>query len=258
MDTQTIEREFKSTVCEAVGLVQQGRERYQVATPFMFDDGDHLTIVLKHEQGGWILSDEGNTFMRLTYQMPEQSFRGGTRQKIITNTLSMFAVEERDGELITHVPEHRYGDALYNYIQAILKISDVSFLSREQVRSTFNDDLRDLLRSIMSDERLVANWSDPEHDPKGNYSADYRINGTKPLLVFALTNDQRVSEATVNLLQYEKWGLNFQSLGIFEDQVQINRKTLVKFSNVAGKQFSGLETERDRVISYIHEATRAA
>ncbi len=256
MDTQTVEREFKSTVCEAVTLIHQGRERYRVATPFMFDDGDHLAIVLKNEMGKWILSDEGSTLMRLTYHIKEQSFHSGTRQKLISNTLSVFDVENRDGELISYIPEQRYGDVLYSYIQAILKISDISFLSREQIRSTFNEDLRELLNYV-TEGKLIPDWFDAEHDPKQDYTADFRIEGVKPILVFALNNDQRVSEATVNLLQYEKWGLEFQSLGIFEDQEQINRKTLAKFSNVSGKQFSSLNAATDRVRNYLQEATKA-
>ena len=26
-------------------------------TPFMFDDGDHLAVVLKQDTGSWVLSD---------------------------------------------------------------------------------------------------------------------------------------------------------------------------------------------------------
>ena len=51
-----------------------------VFTPFRFDDGDHITIVLKKkEQAGWVLSDEGHTYMHLTYDISEKKLFSGTR-----------------------------------------------------------------------------------------------------------------------------------------------------------------------------------
>ena len=36
-------------------------------------------------------------------------------------------------EAISTVPDRRYGDALYSFVQALLKITGVSYLSRERV-----------------------------------------------------------------------------------------------------------------------------
>lgn len=144
MSINTIERDFKAKVCEKVQLAPEGLERRRVFTPFMFDDGDHLSIVLKKDGAGWILSDEGNTYMRLTYDMDEQDLREGKRHAIIANALSLFDVEDRDGELVIRVRGGMYGDALFSFVQAILKIADVSYLTNEGVRSTFMDDFRGL------------------------------------------------------------------------------------------------------------------
>ena len=142
MDLQGIERDFKTKVCERLCLEPQGIHRYRVSTPFMFDDGDHLVIVLKREDDRWILSDEGHTFMHLTYSMDEADLYRGTRQSIISSVLSAFFVDDREGELMIPIENGGYGDALYSFVQAILKISDVTYLSRERVRSTFMDDFR--------------------------------------------------------------------------------------------------------------------
>ena len=101
----------------------------------MFDDGDHLSIVLKKDGDGWILSDEGNTYMRLTYDMDEQSLREGKPHAIISSALSLFNVEDRDGELVIRVRDGMYGDALFSFVQAILKIADVAYLANERVQS---------------------------------------------------------------------------------------------------------------------------
>ncbi len=107
----------------SVTVEAAGRERYRVFTPFHFNDGDHLVMVLRRENGHWLLSDEGHTYMHLTYEMDEKSLHQGTRQAIITNALSAFSVEDREGELRAVIPDERYGDTLFDFIQAILCIA---------------------------------------------------------------------------------------------------------------------------------------
>ena len=254
MSIASIESDFHEKVSAKVQLVAEGIGCYRVMTPFLFDDGDHLAIILKQEGSRWILSDEAHTYMHLSYDIDEESLHSGTRQKIISNTLSTFEVEDRNGELILPVPDERYGDALYSFVQALLKISDVSFLSRERVRSAFMDDFRLLMRESVPESRMEFDWSDSERDPKQVYTVDCRINGMpRPVFVHALDTNTKTRDATIALHEFERWETPYRSLAIFEDQESIGRKVLARFSDVCEKQFSSIPANRERIARYLKE-----
>ena len=254
MPVETIERDFHEKVSEKVQLVAEEVGRFRVFTPFLFEDGDHLVIVLKKEGSTWVLSDEAHTYMHLSYDIDEKDLHRGTRQTLISNALSTFRIEDRDGELVLKVPDERFGDALYSFVQALLRISNVSYLSRERIRSAFMDDFRKLLSEAVPKERRTFSWSDPKHDPQRMYTVDCRINGMpRPLFVHALVGDGRTRDATIALHQFKTWGIQFRSLAIFEDQESISRNVLARFSNVCEKQYPSLVADRHEIVQFLDE-----
>ena len=260
MSVEAITKEFRQKVCDQVRIETEGVNRFRVFTPFLFEDGDHLSIVLKLEKGEWEISDEGHTLMHLTYDLDEKDLRSGSRQKIISNTLSAFTVDERDGELVITISDEQYGDALFSFVQALLKIADVSYLSRERVRSTFMEDFTEFVSANLPVDRVQFDWHVPKNDPEGKYTVDCVIetDTAPPIFIFALSNDDKVRETIINLLMFEKWGVPFRSIGIFEDQEEINRKVLAKFSDVCEKQFSNLPGNKDRILKYVRESAGLA
>ena len=119
-----IECDFREKVSDDVRLIAEGTGRYQVFAPFCFNDGDHLTILLKQDGTRWFLSDEAHTYMRISFDIDVQELLRGPRQKIIAKTLAEYGIEDRDGELLLEPSDEQYGDALNSFIQALLTITE--------------------------------------------------------------------------------------------------------------------------------------
>ncbi len=254
MNIQLLEREFKEKVSDQVRIVPEGLDRYIVLQPFMFDDGDHFVVILRKTEHGWVLTDEGHTLMHVQYD--ELNLQSPTRSKIIESTLSAFSMERIDGELKLSVPDERFGDALFSYLQGLNKISDIEFLRVERARSAFLEDVRALMEEMIPEDRRQFDYHDPRHDPDRNYVIDCRINGiTRPNFVFFVQSNEKCLHATIVCQLYENRGIEFRATGIFEDQTDINRRAVAQFSDVAYKQFSSLGSA-NRMKEYFEEVLR--
>ena len=130
MTIETLEHELRRSISEKFRLVTEGAGRYRVSTPFVLEDGDHLVIVLKNEGARWMLSDEGHTCMHLADHMDARDRQRGTRRTLVAKALERFRIQDRDGELLLHVPDGRLGDALYAFVHGLLTVSALAYLDR--------------------------------------------------------------------------------------------------------------------------------
>ncbi|MGE3536083.1 MAG: DUF1828 domain-containing protein [Candidatus Tectimicrobiota bacterium] len=257
MDVPSLENTFRQQMNESIRLVADGPGRYRIAVPLTFDDGDYLIIVLKQLRNQWVLSDEGHTYMHLSYNIDASRLLYGTRRQIIVKTLRMFQVQEHGGELILPIDYDDYAEALWSVVQALLKIIDIAYLSQERARSTFLEDFQAFFEEMVAPERRIFAWYDAAHDPEKRYVVDCRINGVKrPLFIYALTNDDRVRDATIGIAHFVREGFTFYSVGIFEDQMLINRRVLARFTDICDRQFPNLSSSRGLIEKFFTDALR--
>ena len=135
MTGERMGQEFQEQIAAKIRLAAEGPDRFRVFTPFAFDDGDHLAVVLRKEDARWVLSDEGHTYMHLAEDSDEPDPRKKTRERIMSNALSASGIEDRDGELILTVRDARWADALYSYLQGLIRVASAWYAFREQVKS---------------------------------------------------------------------------------------------------------------------------
>lgn len=252
MTIESIQAAFRERVAEQIRVQPEGLDRFRVFTPFQFPDGDNLAIVLQRIGSQWVLSDEGHTLMHLSYSVDDADLTRGGRAELIDDAVKSFRLLEASGALSLAVPDQAFGESLFDYVQALLKIADVTFLSRERVQTTFLEDLRNLVVKTAPADRTKAAWHEPKLDPEAKYEVDYRIEGKRqPVFVFALQNDDKVRDATITLQQFEGWQVAGTSIGIHEDQQTITRKVLARFTDHVDRQFSSLTGNEERIAAYI-------
>lgn len=234
MNERKLRRSLAESCEGAIRFRKEGRDRFRVLTPFQYSDGDHLVIVLKRDGDRWCLSDEAHSFMSLSYRMNLNTLDGGPRREFLDRTKRRFDILEWDGALVKLIDLETFSVELLEFAQALVQISDIDYLRRDRVQSTFRSDLKRFIVNTAGDDHVDVNWHDAEHDVDGRYPADYRIhNGGRPLFLFALTTDNTTRDATISLLKYDSWGLDFVAGGIFEERQKVTDKAISRFTDSA-------------------------
>ena len=258
MNLNAIQDSFQLTVSKSVQISPEGIDRYQIFTPFHFDDGDHFVIILKkNAQGNWIITDEGHTYMHMSYNMNLSSLNRGKHNQIIESALEKHNIQEQEGKIFADVKSlANAGNVFYSFVQCLINITDVSYLSRERTDSSaFIKDFKAFISKTIDDPaRFEFEYIDRRRDPDGKYPVDCRVNGMScPLFLYAINNDDKCRDTTISILQFQRWEQPFLTLGIFEDQEQIIRKVLARFTDVCDRQFSSLATNKERIRNFLAE-----
>lgn len=254
MKEKIITEKLKTAVGSQLDLRPEGSDRFYVSTPFRYEDGDHLEIYLKVNNGRVFFTDEGLTMMKLSYDVPEYDKAG--RNKIIERILTTEHVANSEGILSLETNEGNLGPAFLSFIEAILRVSDISFLKREIVKSIFMDEFRAFIEQSVEKRHMFFDRSFSEIDPNGTYPIDCVVqNGAKPLFMFAVTTDDKCKDATITIHHYERHHFDFRSMAVFEDQETISRTVLARLTDVCDRQFSNLPGNKDRILEHILQVT---
>ncbi len=80
---------------------------------------------------------------------------------------------------------------------------------------------------------------------------DCYIKSDISLFIFGPYNNDKCRDSTITCLTYEKWGIPFTSIAIFENQEDINKRVLARFSDVIEKQYSSLTSAKERLPDYL-------
>ncbi len=120
-------------------ILRQVKDWIEITTPYLDRHNDYLQIYAKHQNGGYILTDDGYVLEDL-----EQSgckLESAKRQALLKITLNGFGVQANEGRLEIHASRDNFALRKHNLIQAMLAVNDLFYLAVPMVASLFYEDV---------------------------------------------------------------------------------------------------------------------
>ncbi len=129
------------------------RDWVEITTPFLDRHNDNLQIYAKSSNGGYVLSDDGQTIRDL--EMSGCTIDTPKRKAILQTTLNGFGVGIENGVITTFAKTNTFPFRKHAILQAMLAVNDLFYLSSATVRNLFREDVQHWLE--MNDVRFVPN-----------------------------------------------------------------------------------------------------
>ena len=248
IDFTRLEKQLCERLCANVSIYRRDDGVLMLDSPFTFPDGDRYPIYLSESKvGGVTLSDRGHTLMHISYEYDVDTLYDGPRASLREQIVRESGIQEHDGAFAITVSPHQVADAVFVLGQALKKIYDLTFLSRDRVVSTFYDDLKSMLFTMVDEDKVEADYI-PTEIPNGiNYPVDYRLEGRSgtPVFLYGVPGRDKARLTTIMLSHFLLHELAFESVIVYADQQDIPRLDLARLTNVAGTAVSSLEAEKD-------------
>lgn len=236
--------------CANVQIHHRNNGKIMLQTPFSYPDGDQYALYLSEtETGGVRISDGGHTLMHLSYENDVDKFFSSTRNILLNQVVTEQDINfsEENGQFFIDTSVNHLADAAFKLGQALTRIHDLTFLNRSRVASTFYDDLKEQLSTIVPIDNIQQNYIAKGLPNAEQYPVDFCIEGKSetPIFLFGIPNRDKARLATIFLQYFHQNHVDFESLLVFENQEEIPRSDLSRLSNVGGEMISSLNAEDD-------------
>ena len=220
---------------------------WQVKTPFSYPDGDAYSLYVRQlPTGGLRVTDAGLTLMHLSYDNDLDKIREGTRGKLLQQILSESDLVEEDGEFFIDGPADQLGLNVFRFGQALTRVHDLTFLNRVRAESTFYEDLRELLKELVGQDRLREGYIVPDITRGAEYPVDYFVIGSQtPLYLFGVPSRDKARLATIILQHLIASGQDFNSMIVFQNMADLPRSDVSRLTNAANDQVDSLDATDD-------------
>ncbi len=236
----TLEERLKSmkrSICANVDFDELGSGEYLIHTGFTYSDGDELHIVMKSDDDGYTLSDEGHTLMWLSY---EDFNMTDTRKRLFDKIIQQNNVEFDNGCItVSFSNESQAGQSLYSLAQAILQIADLRYMDRSNVASTFLEDMKaEIMKTSLASYCVVGKKIQLQRDEI--CEPDIYIDVKNPILVFGVSNSDRAKRTIIDLMNLKENNYaDCRIVVVIDDSVNITKNERKMLINRADKPVYG-------------------
>ncbi|PHM46565.1 DUF1828 domain-containing protein [Xenorhabdus miraniensis] len=221
-----IEREICTSLCGSVHVTQR-HGMIAVNLPMSARDGDGIVAYLKPDLGGWKISDMATTMMRLSYESDLNRILTGTRGNLYQSLLNESGLHDDDGELYILTDTKNLMRSLFMFGQGITRVYDLGLWSSSRTESSFYDDLKEALISIVGEENLVETYL-AEVPNKEDYPIDFMVKTStkRPLYIFGIGNKDKARLTTITLQHLAANKDNFDSMAICSNVSELPKKDI--------------------------------
>ena len=248
LDTELLGKMLCERLCAKIRIHKRDDGVYMLESPFSFPDGDHFPIYLSDTPSGSVmLSDRGHTLMHISYEHDTDAFSEGARAVLWDQIVQECEIKEEEGVFKVETSPENIVEALFSFGQALTKIYDLTFLSRDRIATTFYEDLKSLLFGIVDEGRIAEDYIPVDVPHANNYPVDYQLEGRdgSPLFIYGIPNRDKARLTTIMLSHFLLHKLSFESIIVFMNQQEIPRLDVARLTNVAGTAVASLEAEHD-------------
>lgn len=245
IDVDVLQKTLCHAMCGEVCVREKTPEILVIDTPFTFPDGDQYQLYIKVMPGGLLgLTDMGHTLMHLGYEHDIDKFREGTRGALYEKIKSETSVGDHDVYLCIDSTSEQLAADIFRLGQAITSISDLTFLKRSRIESTFYEDLRESLFRVVPAEKVKKDYLYEGMDNASDYPIDYWIEGREaPVFLFGIPSRDKAKTVTIILEHWLRANAAFESILVFSDQSSLPRADLARLTNVSDTMISSLDAE---------------
>ena len=218
---------------------------YRIYAPFFHEDGDMLSIYLDLSSDNMYLKDFGNALMRVAYTF---DFESENKRRILNEIVKSYGGLLLDDEVCLLTSRDNLATSIYNFSQLIAKVSNISILQRELVKSLFFEYLDDYVSSELRDYDIEKACK-PSSDK--SLEVDYIIRAERPIFMFGVNSETKASKTIISCLSFQRDKIPFRSLVVHEGFDNLTAFSRSQITNTADKQFDSFDNFKKDALLYL-------
>lgn len=145
-EIKTIANNWSNMIIEKTKFSRLENKKIQISTPFSDAFGDGILFnLIRTDNGSYTITDEGYTIWNLTANFVDIKKKKSNRWRILLSIIKPDGFKiGRNNEIFKDDIRQQYvGQAITDFIQILISVSDIAFLNRSNTIGVFFDDAND-------------------------------------------------------------------------------------------------------------------